>query len=549
MAKKKQDHKHIAEKDKGDNVAKILGDMMQETSNRLLSTTFDRLLVNSGQGEKAWYQSQISSLNAFKLQVDKMAEEEKKRLLKANKQGLKELNLTQKQNTKISKEINKGINDLKKSVISSYVNNVASINASAKVLKSNVAESLYKNIRDKIEQTQNYGIVAYKNGRGVRWENYMEMKVRTDIQNDITKNMIKAGAEAGNVFFIAAYFGDCAKDHVEAQGKIYVDENWETNAPKARLEEIANYISAKNIKTVQEISEGEPYLTTRPNCRHFFQMISIDEVLGIKNEKDLNSKREEFDLNFNGKYKPDKYKALTEQRYNERNIRHWKGKLEADQKLLDKMPSTIPERERLLLSSRITLDKRKIRDWQLKQRQLIKANSEFLERDYSREVYNKMHSDFGIKEELKKKGENINTIEMENIPREETRNLELETSLEESIGKINVAPKMLIERFNLNKNCKIYFRESTQSRQGSAEHIIADHSKEINNNYINTMIKTIKNPIDLVEGKCDRVILVQHFMKDSKNREVYFYVVLEKNKDDNFEIITAYPTKKYKKIK
>ncbi len=543
MPKKKEEQKHIADKDKGDDVSKILGDMMQETSNKLLSTTFDRLLVNSGKGEKVWYQSQMSSLNAFKLQVNKIAEEEKKRLLKATKEGSNELNLSTSQSKKINKEITAGINALKKVVVADHVKNVATISATAKVLKSNVTEGLYKTIRDKIEQTQNYGIVAYKNGRGIRWENYMEMKVRTEIQNDITKNMIKDGQAVGNIFYIAAYFGDCAKDHVEAQGKIYVDEKWEVNCPKSRYDEVSNYIATNDTKTIQSISEGPTYFTTRPNCRHYFQMIAIDEVLGIKTENELNSKREEYGLNFNGKYKPAKYKALAEQRYNERNIRHWKGKLEADQKLLDKMPSTIPERERLLLSSRIVLDKRKIRAWQARQRDLIKANPDVLERNYDREAYGRMISDFGIRKELNKK-----TQKTENIPRMETRDIELEKKIEQFVGKINLAPKILIEKFGLEKDCKIYFREPTKNRQGSAEHIILDHKNEINDLYLKAINNAIQNPIDIIDAKKNRVALVQHFMKDKNNKDVYFYVILE-NYKNSFEIVTAFPTKKYKKQK
>ncbi len=548
MPRKKEEHKHIANKDKGDDVSKILGDMMHETSNKLLSFTFDRMLVNSGKGEKLWYQSQMSSLNAFKFQVNKIAEEEKKRLLKASRQGLNEVGIVNRQSKRIEKEINQGVNDLKRNLVTSYVSNIATIAVTTKVLKNNVTEGLYKTIREKIESMQNYGIVAYKNGRGVRWENYMEMKVRTDIQNDITKNMIKDGHDMGNVFYIAAYFGDCAKDHVDYQGKIYVDDNWESIAPKDRFEEIQAYISYHNVKGVKEVTEKPPYFTTRPNCRHYFQMISIDEVLGVKNSKDLNEKREEFGLNFNGKYKPEKYKALNEQRYNERAIRHWKGKLEADQKLLDKMPSTIPENERLLLNSRIALDKRKVREWQARQRSLIKANPDFLERNYDREAYGRMISDFGIRKELKK-----TSIESYLI-RKDKRDIILEKRIENDIGKVHEIPKLLSEKYNLPKNIKIILRDATSERLGSIEHLMASHKKEIEkdyNRYISKIKESINNPVDVKKIDNNKYYLYSFFTvskrkrKGEENPKIYMQTVIEKEKNkDYFTLVSAFPNTK-----
>lgn len=399
MAKKEILPKHVVDKDKGDEIATSIGHLVQETRNSLLNMSFEKLLTNLSD-EKAWYKTQISSMRAFRIKVDKYATEEKKKLLKAAKQGTNELKLTKSQSKQVEKVINKGIDGLASNVVKNHLANVISIGSS--LPKNNVTQELYNQIREKMEQTQKYGIVAYKNGRKVRWENYMEMKVRTDIQNDISKNMLKTGSESGVIFYLASYFGDCAKDHVEAQGKIYVDKNWRNIVSKDRITEIENYIHSKGIQFYQDIIGAPTFLTTRPNCRHYFQMISIDEVLGIKNNKALDNKREEFNLNFNGKYHPEKYKALSNQRYNERTIRKWKGVLETDQKLLDNMPKDVSDNQRLLLSSKIALDKRKIRDWQAKQRILIKQNASVLKRNYAREEPGKMISDFGIGKELKK---------------------------------------------------------------------------------------------------------------------------------------------------
>lgn len=512
MAKKEILPKHVVDKDKGDEIATSIGHLVQETRNSLLNMSFEKLLTNLSD-EKAWYKTQISSMRAFRIKVDKYATEEKKKLLKAAKKGTNELKLTKSQSKQVEKVINKGIDGLASNVVKNHLANVIGIGSS--LPKNNVTQELYNQIREKMEQTQKYGIVAYKNGRKVRWENYMEMKVRTDIQNDITKNMIKAGHDIGNVFYIAAYFGDCAEDHVAYQGKIYVDENWEDIAPKSRYDEIAAYINANKIKTVQEaIGPDCNYFTTRPNCRHYFQMISIDEVLGIKNNKDLDNKREEFNLNFNGKYHPEKYKALSNQRYNERTIRKWKGVLETDQKLLDNMPKDVSDNQRLLLSSKIALDKRKIRDWQAKQRTLIKQNASVLKRNYAREEPGKMISDFGIGKELKNKQSIKSTY---------------------NLGKIQYDYSKFVGDYNK----KIVL---TNERE---KHIEMRHPEM--KSYISKLFEYINNPSKIEDDKNYKDTKNIKYYLDDKHEIVITIKFAEKNSNKFSSIISARYQRRRKK--
>lgn len=95
----------------------------------------------------------------------------------------------------------------------------------------------------------------------------------------------------------------------------------------------------------------------------------------------------------------EKNKALSKQRANERAIRKWKGKLESDNKIFEKIPSSATSKERLKVQSAIATDKRKIRYWQAQQRDLIRNNSYTLQRKYDREAYSKMISDFNVKKE------------------------------------------------------------------------------------------------------------------------------------------------------
>ena len=125
------------------------------------------------------------------------------------------------------------------------------------------------------------------------------------------------------------------------------------------------------------------------------------------------------------------------------------------------------------------------------------------------------------------------------------RDIDLEIKMENEVGN-HFIPKGMVENFHFNANAKIYFRKPTEKRQGSAEHIIADHKPEINYLYIMAMRASILDPIDIIEMKRNRLGLVSYYLKDKQNRNVFFYVIVE-NVMDGFEIITAFPTRKYKR--
>ena len=124
-----------------------------------------------------------------------------------------------------------------------------------------------------------------------------------------------------------------------------------------------------------------------------------------------------------------------------------------------------------------------------------------------------------------------------------SRDNDLEFKMENEVGN-NIIPKLMVEKFHFNADSKIYFRKPTQKRQGSAEHIIADHRKEVNQHYIMSMRNAILNPLDIVEMKRNRLALVSFYLKDKQNRTVFFYVIIEKDSND-FQIVTAFPTRKH----
>lgn len=105
---------------------------------------------------------------------------------------------------------------------------------------------------------------------------YAEMTKDDKLNQLITKSRAK-----GEWFYLASSHNDCAKDHVDYQGKLYVDNK----AP----EEVIEYAKNRGLYTLQWVL-GEPaWLITRPNCRHYFVTLTLKEVMG-STLKDLKNK-------------------------------------------------------------------------------------------------------------------------------------------------------------------------------------------------------------------------------------------------------------------
>lgn len=395
--------KHIKDKDKADLLTKKLGNQFDELSKTLQGLSFQELFRSSNQSLSLWQQKQNSSFFAFKKEVATTIQTEGKKLVNELKQGSKELGLTKEQTKTLVSQVNAGANYLNRAVIQGHQRNVSQIASSVKTIRSDAADVLYREIQKQVYRSNRTGVVYsvptedgnYKY-RNWKWENYMEMKVRTDLQNEITENMIDAGNESGVVFYICSFYGDCAKDHVDYQGKIYYADGWHAFAPKDRADEIEAYIRANNLMSVREVTTNAPYLTTRPNCRHYFQYISIDEVLGIKSNNDLKKKRDDLNLNFNGKYQPDKYDALQQQRANERAIRETKSQIDILKMSIENAPKDIDKKELFTMNAQLTNLNHQLRERQKVQRKLIEKYDN-LERRYDREKPGAMVSDMRVK--------------------------------------------------------------------------------------------------------------------------------------------------------
>jgi hypothetical protein len=90
-------------------------------------------------------------------------------------------------------------------------------------------------------------------------------------KNDVVLDYIHENREKGNVFYLASSHNDCAKDHVDYQGKMYVD--------RIHPKELNGYIRQHDIKTIQWVMGKPVWFITRPYCRHYFVSIPTEQVL------------------------------------------------------------------------------------------------------------------------------------------------------------------------------------------------------------------------------------------------------------------------------
>ena len=84
--------------------------------------------------------------------------------------------------------------------------------------------------------------------------------------------------EAREYLWICSSHGDCAEDHEEWQGRLYYDNGWRRylkGDEKARMEAL---IRSRGITSFQKIQNRPVWLFTRPNCRHYFDSVSLEEA-------------------------------------------------------------------------------------------------------------------------------------------------------------------------------------------------------------------------------------------------------------------------------
>ena len=171
--------------------------------------------------------------------------------------------------------------------------------------------------------------IITKSGRKWGYKEYMEMNVRTTLAHELGEMQLKFGGDAGVVFYLCNSFEDSADDHAEFQGRYYYDMRYKTfGYDDETVKKITNVIRERKILPMQFVRENKPYLTTRPNCRHTFTPVSLEQVINITPKK-LTS---ELKLS-TGTYKDINYVATQSLRSIELNMRNYDYKVKINNKL------------------------------------------------------------------------------------------------------------------------------------------------------------------------------------------------------------------------
>lgn len=385
-------------KDKIDDLVDILGEAYAEIENTFLIRNNQQLLKYLD-NPKEWKNKQLENrlkykkllVSSAKKQIDLINGKAEKVFLLSYKQIDDEaVKITEseivaenlpsdvKEQIKAIKEFNaKEILKLANQSLSVYQKQVQIIN------KVSTPETLYEAVKNQMPKGINNGFkVNYTNGKQFSWKAYMEMNLRTTVHQEMTNHQIKFGAKLNQVFYICNSFSDCAPDHADFQAKIYY------NADSDIGEKEQEYIDQNNILSMQEVINNEPFLTSRPNCRHEFHAIPTSEVLNMSDDEILEKENLKF-----GDYKSANYDKLMEQRKNERQIRKWK--------LREENAKKIAQSSGLKDVADVKYASQKVKEWQARQRDLISKNKDVLTRQYERENAKIIVNDLGVRYKYK----------------------------------------------------------------------------------------------------------------------------------------------------
>lgn len=400
-------------KDTIDNISDIINEKLDSIYNTAVTMANVSLLNHYKDDVKVWKKRQINDLPKLKREVNSLIKKEIKPLLRAIEVAVllsykvaddtfKDIDvnqseievrankMAQKRIENLKGSIVKTLNKLPNSIEKAQMKNITQIsNKVPTTMNKDRIDVLYDRIvKETRDGVANAPKIEYKNGRKVGFREYMDMNVRTTFQKDAGDFQLQAGHDAGLVFYLCSYHSDCANDHVDFQGKVYVDENWEDVISEDMKPKVQEYIDSHKIDTIQNVRDGEPYLTTRPNCRHYFTPLSVEDVLGSSVKKLLKDNNME-----KGTYDKQNYIDLQKQRYGERQIRKYKRDLEQQKIMLEKTPAG---EQRTAILKEINKDQSKIRQYQKDVRELVK-NNKALDRDYNRENPKILVNDLGYR--------------------------------------------------------------------------------------------------------------------------------------------------------
>lgn len=410
------------DKDTINEIVELISAKIEQIYNTAVTMANLRLLNHYKDKPKEWAKKQRNEITALKRDVNTLVKKEVKPLFSTIEKALllayaltrsnsQNLALSDEELSNIRKELKeqkndnfdrqlkalqqesvKTLNKLPATIEQMQKKNIIQVGSKYSIRGEVSVDELYNGIVKQTEKgIENAPKITYKNKRNVSFTSYADMKNRTMLQEYTNKAQTEAGRNAGLIFWLVSSFGDSAKDHVDYQGQLYVDREWDSMVDEETRKQVQDYIDANGIRVKQDVEEGEPYLTTRPNCRHTWRPMNTDEVLGGKSTEKM---LKENDMLFNGKYEQEKANARDKLRYQERQIRKYKLQAEETNIRIGKTPQgELKDEEKKNLQD----INAKIRFHQRKARELVKDNSSFLERQYTRENPRLIKTDLGYK--------------------------------------------------------------------------------------------------------------------------------------------------------
>ena len=224
------------------------------------------------------------------------------------------------------------------------------------------------------------GYVIYQNGRKVSYKSYIEMSVRTEMQQNALYNLEASSKAAGIEFYVASSHSDSADDHAEFQGKFYLADGvvWKDEWSKYNFHPKYKYLS--EVKALGFL--------TRPNCRHYVMPITEDQLTQTKSvHKQLGMP--------NKKQNPKHYENLERQRYNERQIRKYQSRVNNDRLALKNVDDPSQKKH---LQQEIRKNDYLAKKWRHEQEQ--HTNRNYLTRDRKREQPGIVVNDIGVRKKL-----------------------------------------------------------------------------------------------------------------------------------------------------
>ena len=112
------------------------------------------------------------------------------------------------------------------------------------------------------------------------------------INNIIASN--RANVKHYTPFFISSRHEHSRKTHEHLQGSLLYDKDYRRYVPSGLLGSIQLQIKRYKMRTIQDVAFNDPYMFTAWNCKHFFSMVPIAQVINhtytvpyVKNTKPL----------------------------------------------------------------------------------------------------------------------------------------------------------------------------------------------------------------------------------------------------------------------